>query len=459
MSDGARGRSGVYSLRGRLLWRVSGLLVLFFALTIFGLDLAFRRAGEQAVRDVLEVRVVMLLGAAEPDERGLTVAADLPDSRFAQPGSGLLAELLDARGEALWRSASSAGLGVPLDRSPGTGERYFRRVTASDGDDYLALAYGVEWEFEDGAIVPFVVQAAENLDGYHAQVAKFRRQMGGWFLASLLLLLVSTGGLLGVLLRPLKRIETEIEAVEQGRAEGVGSGYPRELEPVTRNMNALIQTARLRLERHRNALGDLAHSLKTPLAVARGQLEGAAEPDRQVLAQQLDRMDEIVRYQLQRAAAAGGAGPGSVAVDAVEVARGLVRALDKVYADKAPEVALDLPGQLVFHGDRGDLMELLGNLLDNAYKYCHRRLRLVMEEVPGPARPGLRLVIEDDGPGFPPGMEQTLLKRGMRADERVEGQGIGLAVAQEIALACQGSLALAGSALGGSRVTVELPGA
>ncbi|MCJ7558394.1 MAG: ATP-binding protein [Gammaproteobacteria bacterium] len=450
----------MYSLRGRLLLWVSGLLILFFGLTAFGLDLAFRHAGERAVQDVLDVRVIMLLAAAEPDGLGLAISSELPDPRFAQTGSGLYAELLNSSGKVLWRSASSTGLHIVLEELPLPGSRIFRRVEASDGSAYLDLIFGVEWEFDDGRVESFAVQVAENLDAYNAQVNRFRRQMGSWFLASLLLLLLSVALLMRRVLRPLNRIEREIDAVERGQAETLGSGYPRELEPLTRNMNALILSERQRLQRYRHALGDLAHSLKTPLAVVRSQLNGDSQADTALLDRQVARMDEIIRYQLQRAAAVGSGTLGRKQLDAVQVARGVVEALDKVYADKTLRHRLDLPVALPFHGEQGDLMEILGNLLDNAYKYCDKQLVLTMGQIPAgdAGKPGLRIQVEDDGTGFPEGLEETLLQRGVRADERNDGQGIGLAVVRELALAYRGSLEVGRSALGGGRVVVVLPG-
>jgi two-component system sensor histidine kinase PhoQ len=450
----------MYSLRGRLLLWVSGLLVVFFGLTGLGLDLAFRHAGERAVQDVLDVRVIMLLAAAEPEQQSLTISSELPDPRFAQVGSGLYAELLNDSGKPLWRSASSAGLSIALGDIPAPGSRIFHRVTASDGSDYLALTFGVEWDFGDGLIRPFVVQVAENLDGYNAQVNRFRRQMGGWFLASLLLLLLSVALLMGWVLRPLNRMERQIESVEKGEAESLGSGFPRELEPVARNMNALISSERQRLERYRHALGDLAHSLKTPLAVVRGQLERGPNADKALLERQVERMDEIIRYQLQRAAAAGAGGMGLKQLDAVLVARAVLDALDKVYADKAPRGSLEAPVTLPFYGDRGDLMELLGNLLDNAYKYCQHRVVLKLEAfaTSRSSRPGIRIQIDDDGTGFPQGLEKALQQRGARADERNDGQGIGLAVAKELTEAYRGQLLIGRSILGGGSIIVELPG-
>jgi len=451
----------MYSLSGRLLLWVSGLLVIFFGLTGLGLDLAFRNASERAVREVLEVRVIMLLGAAEPENGTLALSGELPDPRFAQPGSGLYASLVDKQGKVLWRSPSSTGTEIPAGPAPAAGQRNFRQARASDGTPVLALSYGIEWEFDDGRLEPFSVHVAESLDAYYAQVGRFRRQLGSWFAGVLLLLLLSVAVLMRFLLKPLNRVEEEIRQVEQGEADLLGEGYPRELAGVTRNMNALILSERQRLERYRNALGDLAHSLKTPLAVVRGQLDAGPGMDSAVVGQQVERMDEIVRYQLQRASAAGTSGLGRGKVDVGEVLRSVTAALDKVYAGKHPGVKPDLQPGTYFRGDRGDLMEMLGNLLDNAYKYCRSKVAVscAASGSAGQSKATLEIRVEDDGNGFPEGVEQVLLQRGVRADELADGQGIGLAVVKDIAESYQGELRLTRSTMGGACIVLYLPAA
>jgi len=451
----------MYSLSGRLLLWVSGLLVIFFGLTGLGLDLAFRNASERAVRELLEVRVIMLLGAAEPENGTLALTGDLPDPRFAQPGSGLYASLQDRQGTVLWRSPSSTGTEIPAGTVPAAGQRNYRQAQASDGTPVLALSYGIEWEFDDGRLEPFSVHVAESLDAYYAQVGRFRRQLGSWFAGVLVLLLFSVAVLMRFLLRPLSRVEEEIRKVEHGEAEVLGEGYPRELAGVTRNMNGLILSERQRLERYRNALGDLAHSLKTPLAVVRGQLDAGPTMDPALVGQQVERMDEIIRYQLQRASAAGASGLGRGRIEVEQVVHSLASALDKVYADKHPACEFDLQHEACFRGDRSDLMEMVGNLLDNAYKYCRSKVIISCRPIASPNSSGgaLEIRVEDDGKGFPDGVEQTLLQRGVRADELADGQGIGLAVVKDIAESYQGALTLTRSSLGGACIVLQLPAA
>jgi two-component system sensor histidine kinase PhoQ len=218
-------------------------------------------------------------------------------------------------------------------------------------------------------------------------------------------------------------------------------------------LNALIEAERSRLERYRHTLDDLAHSLKTPLAALRALLsDGVAPEHARELDRELGRMEQLVTYQLQRARASGATGLGAdpIAVDALIA--DLKFTLDKVYRDKRVRCDTLVAPQTVFLGDPGDLSEILGNLLDNAYKYCRERVRVTAENQDR----RLVVTIEDDGPGMTPAAFAELVKRGIRADESVPGQGIGLAVVHETVGLYDGSLAVAISPLGGASVRIEL---
>jgi two-component system sensor histidine kinase PhoQ len=229
---------------------------------------------------------------------------------------------------------------------------------------------------------------------------------------------------------------------------------------LTTSLNTLVHNERERRERYRHALDDLAHSLKTPLAVLRGASEASAAPaelDTAVRAQ-VDRMAEIVDYQLRRASTAGRSVMAAT-VPVAAVARKVVDALAKAYRDKQVRCRIDIDPALRFHGDEGDLMELLGNLLDNAHKWCRHEVRLEARALATAAAASARLSIrvEDDGPGFPAAEGDRLFERGMRADQVREGHGIGLAVVRDIVRVYEGTVALGKSgALGGAEVTVSL---
>ena len=450
------------SLSARLLISVSVLLLLFFGATVVVLDTAFRTAGEQARRDILDGHLMQLLAAANPNDEGaLSFPPDLHEERFNTIGSGLYGELRDDSGELTWRSRSALGLDIPQGGFPQLGTRVFEREALDDGTPLLTLSLAVQWEFPDGELKPYVFKVAESLDSFNAQVAEFRRQLIGWFAAIALIMLLSISFLMRGLLRPLRQIETEIGDIEEGKRASLSEKFPTELAGVARNMNLLIDNERARSDRYRHTLDNLAHSLKTPLAAMRALTADIGSSSRLQgrFNEQIERMDEIVRYQLRKPAASAAdnlvLGPVSVAK---EVER-LVSGLGKVYHDKHPVIESEVAPDMTFRGDTGDFLELAGNLLDNACKWCKSRVSITVQPAEGAEgrRGGMRLVVDDDGPGIPEEAADALLERGTRLDEATPGHGIGLAIVRDIAKSYGGTLTIDRSALGGAKITVDIP--
>ena len=448
------------SLGARLVVTLSALLVVGFGLTVVALDLAFRDLSERSRAAVLEAHAVALIAAADLDRSGRLVPLErLAEPRFETPGSGLVAAIHARSGAETWRSPSGLGLTVRLDMDARPGARRTQRVTAPDGTRFVAFALGVAWEGPRGRPQDYVFIVAESLEPYYAQLNRFRGELLAGFAAFTLALLAAVALSLQHLLRPLRRIEGEIAEVEAGRREQLGGDWPRELGGVAANLNALLRVERERLQRYRNMLGNLAHSLKTPLSVMRGALAAEA-PDRATLASQVDRIQDIVRHQLDRAAAAGTA-VGGAALAVAPLLRELGAALGKVYAERRLALTVECPAELEFPLERGDFLELAGNLADNACKWSRGRVRLSARAWPeaGWRRPGLELRVEDDGPGIPAAERAHVLERGVRLDERVAGQGLGLAMVRDLIGAYGGTLELAASELGGLAAVVRLPGA
>jgi len=450
------------SLSARLLVSVSVLLLLFFGATVVVLDTAFRTAGEQARRDILDGHLMQLLAAANPNDEGaLSFPPDLHEERFNTIGSGLYGELRDDKGQLTWRSRSALGLEISQGGFPQLGSRVFERESLDDGTPLLTLSLAVQWEFPDGELKPYVFKVAESLDSFNAQVAEFRRQLIGWFAAIALIMLLSISILMRGLLRPLRQIETEIGEIEEGKRPSLSEKFPTELTGVARNMNLLIDNERARSDRYRHTLDNLAHSLKTPLAAMRALTEdfGSSSPLKGRFNEQIERMDEIVRYQLRKPAASAAdnlvLGPVPVAQ---EVER-LVSGLGKVYHDKHPTIDSDVAPDLTFRGDRGDFLELAGNLLDNACKWCAGRVSITAQRSASASgrTGGMRLTVDDDGPGIPEEAAEALLERGTRLDEATPGHGIGLAIVRDIAASYGGTLTIDRSALGGAKITVDIP--
>ncbi len=448
------------SLSARLLVSVSVLMLFFFGATIVVLDTAFVSAGEQAREDILDGYVMQLLAAAEPNADGaLSLPIDLFEARFNSLGSGLYAELRGEGGMPLWQSQSALGLALPFAAVPELGVRVFKRESLADGTPLLSLSLAVQWEFPDGSLRPYTFKVTESLDSFNAQISRFRRQLFGWFGAVALIMLLAISILMRGLLKPLRQIETEIGEIEEGHRAELSGRFPTELEGVARNMNLLIETERARSDRYRYTLDNLAHSLKTPLAALRALISESDAGDRfnRRADEQIDRMDEIVRYQLRKPAATDNLVLKPVAVEE-EIER-LVAGLNKVYRDKSPEIRTAIGKGIRFRADAGDFLELAGNLLDNACKWCRSTVELEIEPVSrerGPSS-GLALVVSDDGPGIPEDAVQSLLQRGTRLDESTPGHGIGLAIVADIARSYGGTLEICRAPLGGAEMRVTIP--
>jgi len=441
----------VHSLSRRLLISVSVPLALFCGVVMLVLDTGFREVAQRTLRDELDRQMVALIAAAEPQlDGGYAPAPHTLDPRLETPRSGVYAEIRSSGPE--WRSPSTAGLNSDFGRLLSGGERNLTYATF--GNDRVAIeSRSIQFEGAQNAPSPLTFSVATSLSPYQQELWRFRRELGGWFLALMLLLLLTLAALLQWVLGPVRRMEREIHEVEAGSRESLGAGYPRELAGVAVNLNALLIGERKRVARYRNTLGNLAHSLKTPLAVMRA--EGASG----TVSTEIDRMSGIIEHQLKRAAASGGALLGQAPVGVSQVAAELRATLLRVYARKDLVIELAVPPAAQFIGDRGDLTELLGNLLDNACKWCRTRVRFgaSIDESAEP-RARLGLVVEDDGPGISAADRARVLRRGERADEKVPGHGLGLAMVHDTVDLYGGTLSIDASPLGGARFTLHLPG-
>ncbi len=448
------------SLSARLLISVSVLLLFFFGVTIVVLDTAFRSAGEQSREDVLDGHLMALLAAAEPTGQGeLEMPTDLHDPRLSSIGSGLYAEIRRADGVVRWRSRSALGHEMAFGATSEDGSRLFQKESLPDGTPLLTLSLSIQWEFPDGELKPFVFSVAESLDSFNAQVARFRQQLFGWFAAVALVMLLAISALLRGLLRPLRQIETEIGAIEEGKRESLSGQFPTELMGVARNMNLLIDSERARSDRYKATLDNLAHSLKTPLAAMRALLnQGLPAKFSDRFDEQIERMDEIVRYQLRKPATLATENLVLTQVSVVREVERLVDGLRKVYHDKEPDIDTAIDEGIQFRGDKGDFLELAGNLLDNACKWCDSRVRITIRHAVNEVgvKGGIVLSVADDGPGIPAAAAEELLQRGTRLDESTPGHGIGLAVVKDIAHSYGGQLSIQTSDLGGAEITVTI---
>lgn len=444
------------SLRARVLLGVSAVLVILFGATIVALDVTFQRSTDQAIEALLDAQLLGLIALADEDPAlGLTLPDETADPRFNVADSGLYAALWDATGQRLWQSLSLLGRDIDPGALPAPGERRYADIELPGLPPGRGLLMGISWEFADGRVASFALGTAVSKAPYEERQRSFRHNLIGWFGGMTAAMLIVIAGLLRLVLRPVTELERQVRDVEVGRRSQLQGRFPTELKGLARNLNALIETERRRQVRYRNTLDDLAHSLKTPLAVMRSLLGDSARAGTAQdaeLVEAVDRMEERVTYQLRRARASGTTGLGLEPVQVAPILSDLLLSLDKVYRDKGIQATLDSGSDAVFMGDPGDFTEVAGNIIENGYKYGRRHVHVKATN----AGATLRLVVEDDGPGISPEQVERVMERGMRADESVPGEGIGLAVVREIAALYQGRLDVSESRWGGARITLEL---
>ena len=432
-------------------------LTLLIALAAVGgaIDRVFTNAAEANMRERLESVVYLILSTIEVDEEGRPLMPEaLAEPRLNRPGSSLHGGAMTPAGE--WRSPSLVGVvPQPNARLIERGTELFRGLEAQG--NWNVFAIGLGWELPDGEIVDLTIWAAEDPNRLRMELAGFRGDLWRWLGLAAVLIIAGQAGLLLIILRPLRRVAAEVAEIESGRRDGIEGRYPRELRPLTDNLNTLLVAERDNARRYSEALADLAHALKTPVAVLRARLESSEPSAPGDLARQLDDMEQIIRRQLERAQrSTRRALPGSVAVR--PILERMADSLERLHVDSGLRAEVAGDAGLVAHMDERDLWEVCGNLMENAAKYGNGSLRAsVHPGEPGRRRDGVIMEIEDDGPGIAPERVDRLLQRGQRGDERREGQGLGLSIVRELVEANGGRLEVDTGELGGARFRVILP--
>lgn len=442
------------SLSRRLLLAASLVLIIFLGATGWILDRAFHESAEAGVKERLQAHVYALLASSDVDPGGeLQMPDALPESRFSTPASGLYAQILDRNSLPIWRSGSFLDVQIPEMKISKPGQPVFNKLKTDAEHDYFSLMLTIAWEATNMELNTFAFQVLESTEGFNDQVTQYRKNLWGWLAGLAVLLLIVQGSILRWGLLPLRDIAKDLENVKRGDAMLLQSDYPEEIKVLTDSVNSYIEHEHAQKDRYRNSLSDLAHSLKTPLAVIQASAQSASISDekRTEIEEQIDRMTQIVTHQLHRAGTSGRS-TLSGSINVAHVVKRLKDSLDKVHASRPIEVDMRISDDVTFSGDEADLMEVLGNLIENAYKWAASRIVIIaeMKRGKGEADTVLAFRIEDDGPGVPDDRIQEILKRGVRADQTVPGNGIGLAVVQDILSVYKGSLLIEKSELGGA---------
>ena len=447
------------SLRVRLL--VGSLVWILGALSLTGYVLADLFRQHAAARFEAELRIHLdqltanIETAADVPPR---LSAELSDPRLRRPYSGLYwqvdqtgpaARIAILRSRSLW----DATLRVPAD-SPADGELHVHHIDGPDGEALMMVERVVV--LPDGPDRPFrlIVAADERI-----MTAPVREFVG---LLAIALGVLATGLLAAVALQivvglaPLRRLRSGLVAVREGRSRRLDGAFPSEIQPLVDELNTVLQHDAEVVARARTQAGNLAHAIKTPLAVLGNA--AAREPGAlaRLVAEQVATAQRQVDYHLARARAAAAIQVPGLRTPMRPVLDGLLRVMRRVHAERRLQIGIEaFGGEMAFRGEEQDLQEMLGNLLDNACKWAKSRV-----DVSGSADDGrIAIVIDDDGPGLPSGQRETMFARGMRADEQVPGSGLGLGIARDLARLYGGDVVLAESPAGGLRVMLALPAA
>ena len=437
-------------------WSLVALVVTGLVLTALFQQAALSRF-DQGLNDVVQG----LYSGSSVEADGRVAAPPITDVRSLRAYSGRYWQVAEpsagGRLTALIRSRSlfDAELKVPdgfvarLQKSPGA-------VVYGDtqGPDGEALRIGGLLSRLPGRTVPVVFLAAED----RSPVDRDARRFAVVTLAALLLLGI---GLIAAVvlqvrigLRPLFELRGEIAEIRNGKSDRLSKDYPTELSPVADELNGLLAYNQEVVERQRTHVGNLAHALKTPLSVIQAEAERYPGPLADLVQRQADTMREQVEHHLRRARAAArsqGSGERTLVEPVIDE---LARALESIFVHKKVEIDWMCPPELVFLGERQDLMEMVGNILENACKWCGGYVR-VSCRAESPSR--VIVTVEDNGVGLPIEQQNEMLKRGVRYDETSPGSGLGLSIVDELARAYGGTMTLFSSDLKGLGVVLVLP--
>lgn len=437
------------------LWAVAALVVIATIISAL-----YRDATEKGFDSLLSAHLFNLIGSVSVSEDGaLQGRPELGELSFTRADSGWywsVEPMTDGMSGEL-RSPSMTG---PV-AAPGVSETPFDaqfrrryRTEGLGGEELDVLETEIVLD-DQNRIARFRVMG--NRSELETEIASFERRVYG-YLALFgvgLILINAVAILLG--LEPLDRVRSALAQVREGTAKKLVGRFPSEIEPLANETNALIENNRRIVERARTQVGNLAHSLKTPLAVMLNEGRAMGGERGRIFADQAGAMQQQLDHYLQRARVAAQRDSVVFRTPTAALLERMVRVIRKLKPDM--EVTLHLPAdEAVFAGEREDLEEMVGNLLENATKWGRRRIAVTVARDRGTAE-AFTLAIEDDGPGIPDDKAREALKRGRRLDETKPGTGLGLAIVSDLVGEYGGAIALGRSSLGGLKAELRLPAA
>jgi len=411
------------------------------------LALAFRSTVDREFSLRLDAMLRAMIAATEIGADGSMAAVrSLGDPRFDQVFSGWYWQVTENNGRQVRsRSMWDSVITPSGDRK----ELHTRRTTGPNGEPLLVVERNVEFPDTAG---PVNLLVAGDLREVNDGVQRFD------FLLAGSLGLMGIGMAIAVLLQvrfglqPLRAMAADLQAVHEGARPRLSGRYPREVAPLAKSMNEVLDKDVELIERARTHVGNLAHGLKTSLAIVAAELGSGA--DREVLGQQIRVMRRLIEHHLARASAVAGAGRvARVSVLVNEIAEDVTNAMAKVYFDRRLSIEVDVAADVGFPGHREDLEEIIGNLAENACKWARGHVRVSARRIAH----RLVLSVEDDGPGMPPEQKAQAARRGKRLDEMAPGWGLGLSIVSDLVEVYGGELTFLRSRMGGLLVEASFP--
>ncbi len=452
------------SITARLVLASGLLLPIFLGITGFFLDRAFQTNLLDAEKARLKSAIYFLFSTAESplkppkknEKNKLLMPDKLFDPDFERIDSGFYAYIFNDKKELIWQSNSTSLQTPPsYDKISATlGSQSAKIIFDVSNENYFIGYADIFWVMSKNNEVPFRFVVVRDSEDFLAAKKAYRHQLWEWMGAVAFLFLIAQTAILRWGLLPLKKLAVALNAMQTGSTDNIQGNHPYELQNIVDNLNQVLAREQALRQRYRNSLSDLAHSLKTPLAVIQAKLsQDSTDPElQQLAAEQVARMNQVVTYQLQRAVTSQQ--KGSHQRTPIEpVIQRLLNALQKVYAQKNMKVKMELVPHSIFAGDEQDIMEVLGNIIENAFKYGKSAVEVRSEII----NKELVIKVLDDGPGVPAAQQAHILKRGHRLDTSIPGQGIGLSVVADIVHSYNGELCVSDSSLGGAQFQLRLP--
>lgn len=424
------------SLRNRQTIIVIGVLGFVLPILYVAVTSAFYQTEIGSARNRLEASIYSIIGEIEFVEQELVVTPSFLPPEFNQVNSGVMAFVINDD-NIVWRSDSALSsevqpASVPLE----AGQTDFFLA-----DSYFNFVYALRFDVY-GRSESVTIHLMMNESLVTEQVNQFSNTLMKWFFYAAVFVFISFMVGLWAIVSPLRALNSQVKRIEAGASERVEGSYPLELERIKNDLNLLLGHQERQRERYRGYLSDLAHALKTPVAV----LKSSPLADDHSNQEQLQRITNIIEHQLKRAASAGN-DSWKRQTKVKPIIDKIVSAMKKIYRDKNLQFDIHCANNAYFLGDEEDMMEILGNLIDNSSKACHQKIVLSVQQ----NSQDFMLHVEDDGPGIPQDQRDKLLGRGQRLDTYTEGHGVGMAIVNDIVRSYKGTMTISESTLGGAK--------